>query len=71
MTEQEHALLQAIKSAVKSNPDLFGMAVMYMNAGVKEVQDCGYLDEHRRYVDGYSWTSSITFVPDPEHKWEV
>ena len=25
MTEQEHALLQAIKSAVKSNPEFFGM----------------------------------------------
>jgi hypothetical protein len=38
---------------------------------VKEVQDCGFVDTHQRYVDGYSWTSSITFVPDPEHKWEV
>lgn len=36
MTEQEHALLQTIKSTVKSNPEFFGMAVMYMNAGVKE-----------------------------------
>lgn len=39
MTEQEHALLQAIKSAVKSNPDLFGMTVMYMNAGAKEANE--------------------------------
>ena len=38
---------------------------------VKEVQDCGFLDAFQRYVDGYTWTSSITFVPDPEHKWEL
>jgi len=38
---------------------------------VKEVQDVCQYDGIEMLAQGYSWTTSITFVPDPEHKWII
>jgi hypothetical protein len=38
---------------------------------IKEVHDTGYYDSTGRLIDGYHWTSTITFVPDFEHLWVV
>lgn len=42
---------------------------------VKEVQEV-HIDLRRDHIDilnskGYEWTSSICFVPDPQHQWNI
>ena len=38
---------------------------------VKEEQEIAHYTEYTGFVSGYDWTSSITFVPDINHQWEI
>lgn len=38
---------------------------------IKEVQEVMHNFPDRGLDNGYDWTSTLTFVPDPTHSWEV